>query len=129
MHRTPVIVTAQGALPEFIVDGVNGYLLDLPVTEQGEWVLLGHPDRGSAAFARAHREAVDALAEQTLDRLVRTLDAPASYPAMQAAAYESACRHFDSEIADRFWDALYARVAAWPLETDLGDAGFASRPS
>jgi len=33
---TPVIATAQGALPEFIRDDVNGALLDLDVDELGE---------------------------------------------------------------------------------------------
>ena len=42
---TPVIATRQGALPEFIRDGVNGIMLDLPTNPCGEWIHGGRTDR------------------------------------------------------------------------------------
>ena len=110
MQGTPVIATAQCALPEFIRDGSNGYLLNLPLTEKGEWELLGHPDRGSRAFTSAHAEAVDNLAEQALVRLEGLLARPGQHKDMIQEAYDSAGRYFGSAWADIFWDGVYGRA-------------------
>ena len=42
---TPVIATAQCALPEFIEDNVNGILLPLEINSAGEWKHIGRSDR------------------------------------------------------------------------------------
>ena len=111
MHGTPVIATAQCALPEFITDGINGFLLDLPVTAQGEWILLGRPDRASANFAEAHAAEVDRLAATALERLSQLLDEPHRYAGIVTGAHESARQHFDAVDADVFWDDLYSKAA------------------
>ena len=49
---TPVLATPQGALPEFIVDGENGLILDLPTDAYGEWIHVGRSDKDSRRFSR-----------------------------------------------------------------------------
>ncbi len=62
---TPVIATAQGALPEFVDHGINGFLLPIPADERREWIHLGDPDRGSARFEGLFAAAVEGLARRT----------------------------------------------------------------
>ena len=114
-NATPVIATNQCALPEFITDGDNGFLLDLPLNDKDEWVFLSSTKRGTRRFERDHAEEVDRLAEDILQRLERVLNRPASFATMAARAYETAVEHFDARKHDSFWDDLYeASVATRP---------------
>lgn len=109
-HHTPVIATAQGALPEFIRDGENGILLPFQTDAFGEWVHIARPDRTSQAYADCYHETVRELADATF-RALSNLDVNApAYTAMRQHARHTAQQQFNSQDANTFWDALYERV-------------------
>ncbi|OAE48367.1 hypothetical protein A7J57_22035 [Agrobacterium tumefaciens] len=115
-NGTPVIATRQCALPEFIRDGVNGIMLDLPLNDKGEWIHLNSPDRGSKKFEKIHAQEVDRLTEETLRRLKEMLNSPTSFDAMAMNAHETAIQQFDSRLHDTFWDDLYETAVLQPVE-------------
>jgi glycosyltransferase involved in cell wall biosynthesis len=115
-NGTPVVGTAQGALPEFI-DGSNGILLDLPTGPNGEWIHLGRGDRGSSAFETAHAEAVEALAEEGFRHLQRFVTDAEGYLALRHAARDKAEAMFSAAHSDPFWDALYVSALATPASS------------
>ncbi|WP_420391222.1 glycosyltransferase family 4 protein [Acuticoccus sp.] len=126
----PVLATTQGALPEFLVDGGNSILLDLPTKKSGEWEWLGHPRRDSTEFEVAHRSAVEALAQRSIERLAAVAADDAGYRRMAAAARQTALDLFDPELANAFWDDTYVRAHAMGrglaggfAEVDLSAAG------
>ncbi len=104
---TPVIATAQGALPEFIDHGTDGFLLPIPVNERREWIHLGDPERGSARFEKLFAAAVEELARRTFQLLQELVDAPGRLASLRYRAYESAKSKFSSEDASLFWDNYY----------------------
>ncbi|HVI52556.1 MAG TPA: glycosyltransferase family 4 protein [Candidatus Sulfotelmatobacter sp.] len=110
-NHTPVVATAQGALPEFIHDGENGILVSLDTDDVGEWVHIGHPDRGSAAYAALYRAEVDRLAEESLDKVWRATRDKTGYLALRRNARQTAERTFSADDANRFWDDYYCRLA------------------
>lgn len=121
-NSTPVIATNQCALPEFIEDGHNGFLLDLPINEKGEWIHLNSPERGSKRFELIHAGEVDRLAEEILHRLADVLETPNAFPGMARNAYETALARFDSRLHDPFWDDLYEVAATQPISTSTSPA-------
>ena len=104
---TPVIATSQGALPEFIDHGTNGFLLPIPVDERREWVHLGDPDRRSKRFEGLFATEVDALARQTFALIAELVDTPGRLASLRYRAYDSAKSKFGSEDASLFWDEYY----------------------
>ena len=109
---TPVIATRQGALPEFIRDGVNGIMLDLPTNPCGEWIHGGRTDRHTTAYEAMFRDEIDRLAEESVAALARcTADAEA-YAGMRRAAYREIEDSFDIARSSAFWDDLYQRAVA-----------------
>lgn len=108
-NGTPVLATHQGALPEIILDGINGILLDLPVTADGEWVHLGTHDRAAPGFVRMWHDEVHRLAERALDALVDVASDANRMHAMRRAARRSADR-FAPEPATAWWDDFYDRA-------------------
>lgn len=78
----PVVTTRHSGLPEQVVDGVNGY-----VVEAGDW---------------------RALAE----RIVRLASRPELLPAMSAAAQRHAKEHYDAPTLIERQIAAYEEVAA-----------------
>jgi glycosyltransferase involved in cell wall biosynthesis len=107
INYTPVIATAQCALTEFIKDGENGILLDLPVNELGEWLHLSSPDRHTHWFAANFRDEVERLAEAALDRVLAVLEDVDAYHRMRAAARDAAVRRFNHVDAAAYWDSEY----------------------
>lgn len=103
----PVIATRQGALPEFIVDGENGILIDLPVSAVGEWVHSSSPDRGTPAFERLFTDEVERLAHATLSAIRKVGGDPAGLANMRRAAHATIRDGFDSRDANPFWDDYY----------------------
>ncbi|WP_035658948.1 glycosyltransferase family 4 protein [Bradyrhizobium sp. STM 3809] len=103
----PVIGTRQGALPEFIRDGQNGILLDLPTDEYGEWIESNTANRDSPAFEAKFTDEVERLAQQALDAIVRTHEEPGVLARMRVAARQTIATHFGSQDASRFWDDYY----------------------
>jgi glycosyltransferase involved in cell wall biosynthesis len=117
---TPVVATRQSALPEFIEDGKDGILLDLPVTELGDWVHSGSANRGSEAFEKIYAGEIERLAEGTLSAVEALLNEPDRLGAMRRAARAKAVDRFCSRRASVYWDRLYQMVAdgkeGWPDE-------------
>ncbi|MDR3536967.1 MAG: glycosyltransferase family 4 protein [Acetobacteraceae bacterium] len=110
-NGTPVLATRQGALPEFIAHGENGFLLDLPTTPDGEWVHLGTPDRAAPNFVRMWNDEVHRLAEEALDALVAVSGTAGRMRAMQQAARRSVER-FSQGQATAWWDDFYDRACS-----------------
>jgi glycosyltransferase involved in cell wall biosynthesis len=117
---TPVIGTRQSALPEFIQDGEDGLLLDLPVTELGDWIHSGSPHRDERAFEKVYSDEIERLAEESFAALTRLLNEPAKLMHMRRAARAKAVKLFCSRTASVYWDQLYQLVAegkeGWPDE-------------
>jgi glycosyltransferase involved in cell wall biosynthesis len=103
---TPVIATAQGALPEFIEHNKNGILLDLSTDDFGEWTYLG-ADRTTESFARRHREEINRLAEAALNALIRLTQNGQEYRELRRNARATAVRLFSAKDAREYWDNLY----------------------
>ncbi len=103
---TPVICTNQGALPEFISDGVNGFSL-APATTQGapDW----RPDfnsRGNADFEQLFAGNVERLATGAVKKMTQITN-PDQYANMRKAAHNTAKDFFDANTASAYWDELY----------------------
>jgi glycosyltransferase involved in cell wall biosynthesis len=109
-NYTPVIATRQGALPEFIQDGVNGIMLDLETRECGEWVHLASPNRNTNAFERLFEAEVERLAAETFARLVKIMEFPATLWEMRCNARLEAESRFDANAARDYWDGLYEKA-------------------
>nr|WP_282572002.1 glycosyltransferase family 4 protein [Roseomonas acroporae] len=124
MNFAPVLGTRQGALPEFITDGENGLLLDLPLDHLDEWVHSSSRERGTAAFERMFRDEVTRLAEASLARLLPLWEDQPRLHAMRRAARETSTRLFDADAASRFWDDFYVEALRRPLQ--VSSAGSAA---
>ncbi|MGR9172697.1 glycosyltransferase family 4 protein [Hyphomicrobiales bacterium] len=103
---TPVICTSQGALPEFVKDGINGFTLAPAVTAGApDW----RPDfnsRGDTDFEKLFAENVERLAQGAIDKLQDIRDS-ARYANMRHQAYSTALEFFDSRNATSYWDNVY----------------------
>jgi len=105
---TPVVATAQAALPEFIRDGDNGILLPLDVDDFGEWMRhIEQHDRTTPGYASLHRAEVNRLAELALDRVWAETRNPDKYLALRQNARATAIAMFSAQDANRFWDDFY----------------------
>ncbi len=109
-QSTPVIATAQGALPEFIEDGVNGFLLSLEKDEVGEWKHIGYPDRDSPSYEALYENEVERLAMESYRKIENLMQTPANYLSFRTNARATAERLFSSTDANPFWDNLYDRA-------------------
>ncbi len=105
-NATPVIVTPQGALGEFVMDGVNGIVTPLAVDELREWVHI-HDDKSTPAFERVYRDEVERLAETTLARLAPLIGDTGALSRLRAGARDTAERLFCARKASVLWDDLY----------------------
>ena len=107
---TPVIATAQGALPEFIDHEASGFLLPIQADDKREWVHIGAPDRGSERFERLFADEVETLARKTFGILRELIDAPGRLTSLRHRAYASAKTMFEAENASLFWDEYYEKA-------------------
>ncbi|MCY1641026.1 glycosyltransferase family 4 protein [Methylorubrum sp. SL192] len=107
---TPVIASRQGALPEFIHDGVNGIMLDLPTNPWGEWIHGGHTGRHTVAYEAIVRDDIERLAEEALTAVERHLSDDDGYRRMRRAAYAEIETRFDIPSSSAFWDDLYQQA-------------------
>lgn len=131
-EHTPVIGTDICALPEFIEDGTNGFLLPMEKTQLGSWKGEDYGARGTIAYARRFAEETDRLAEAALEKLKPYLEDQRELASFRLAARNTAELMFDADRAGDGWDRLYDEVASEPLEiapnTD-GEASTSSPPS
>ncbi|CDX13136.1 conserved hypothetical protein [Mesorhizobium sp. SOD10] len=110
-QHTPVLGTRVCALPEFLVDGVNGISLPVKLTEDGDWWNPGYDLRGDAGYARYFRDEVERLATEAVDRLTVYIGQPNLMTPLRRGARRTAETLFASGPAAEFLDALYERVA------------------
>jgi glycosyltransferase involved in cell wall biosynthesis len=108
---TPVVATPQGALPEFIADGVNGLIAPLEVDAFGEWIHVGRSDKDSRRFETLYRDAIETLAEAIVEAVLPFVDAPDRLAAMRRAARATAEDRFDSRKASPILDRIYEESA------------------
>ena len=101
------IVTPQGALGEFVFDGVNGLVIPLPLDALREWTHI-HDDTGSARFEKTYADEVDRMAGETLAKLTPLIGDDAALGRLRAATRETAEAIFCSKTASPLWDALYS---------------------
>lgn len=106
-YYTPVIATRQGALPEFIEDGVSGLLLELENDEIGEWKYIVPGDRHASSYAAFFNGEMDRLTEEAYAKIRNLMENPQAYRAMRKAAQATAERLFSSADANGFWDDYY----------------------
>jgi glycosyltransferase involved in cell wall biosynthesis len=104
---TPVIATATCALPEVIVDGVSGMLLEIendPIVGKWAWTYRTE-DPG---YLAAYDATIASLADQLVDRLADAWEHRADrYEAMSAAALQRVRDHFNPVTARDRLEALY----------------------
>jgi glycosyltransferase involved in cell wall biosynthesis len=111
-HYTPVIATRQGALPEFIEDGVSGLLLELENDDVGEWKHIVPEDRSAPSFAAFFNSEIDRLTHEAYEKIESLMKNPQAYSAMRKAARATAERLFSSVEANNFWDDYYIGALA-----------------
>lgn len=107
-NHTPVIATRQGALPEFINDGENGILLELPTNSRGEWIYSSANFRGEPRFEAIFSDEVDRMATEALARVARITADAKSYRDMRRQARQTAEMSFSDRDASAYWDDLYS---------------------
>ena len=112
MNFTPVIATRQGALPEFIHNGENGILLDLPTNSLGEWTATKILSRRDSRYKAVYAQEIDRLAEDALSALVAIMNEPGGLKRLRLGARKTAAAMFSAADARLFWDALYEEAAA-----------------
>lgn len=104
---TPVIATATGALPEVIVDGESGYLLEIendPVVGKWAWTYR----TADPGYLAAYEATIAALADQLAERLADAwTHREERYRAMSAAALRRMHDAFNPVTARDRLEALY----------------------
>jgi glycosyltransferase involved in cell wall biosynthesis len=113
---TPVIVTPQGALPEFIVDGDNGLILPLEVDAYGDWIHLSRSDKDSRRFEQLYRDEIERLAHALIERLSIYCESPVSIATMRKNARSTAENFFDSQKTSPILDKIY-EDSVYPKES------------
>lgn len=104
---TPVLATAQAALPEIIDDGIDGMLLAPALTPGENGWIWPYERRGEVQFERLFDDEVERLAAAGLERLVALLENRNAYAQMRLAAHRKARGKFGSDAAAAYWDQLY----------------------
>jgi glycosyltransferase involved in cell wall biosynthesis len=73
-HRLPLVAARTGAVPDFVLDGQTGYLLELDDVEglaRALGDLLGNPERCRAFGAAAHKLALERYSWENVGRAMR----------------------------------------------------------
>lgn len=108
-NYTPVLATAQAALPEFISDE-NGILLPLETNAVGEWAYSSRTDRGTPAYEALFDEQVNQLAEAAYKKIENIATSPLTYARMRKKARAKAEELFSASNANLFWDEYYRKA-------------------
>lgn len=116
-EHTPTIATAVQAIPEFVVDGVNGLLLDLNTDSLGNWISPPYSDRHLPSYEAFYRNAIEELVEQLLRRIEPLLDQPKKLLAMRLAARTTATSMFSPQVSSNFYDDFYERVRGEDIQS------------
>jgi len=116
MGFCPVIATRQGALPEFIHDGINGRLLELETSPVGEWVYSNSSGRATPAFEKIFTDEIERLAEESLAAIVAAMQDRGGYRKMRSAARATVVEMFDAGAATPYWDERYEQAVAFKAD-------------
>jgi glycosyltransferase involved in cell wall biosynthesis len=119
LKGTPVICTAQGALPEFIADGVNGIVVAPALTAGLSHWGPEYDQRGRPEFEQLYRAEIERMAFESIRKIEALLDDYQSYDEMRAAAFETCKSLFDAKDAIRFWDDIYSSALMEPRQQVL----------
>lgn len=111
-QHTPMIATNVQAVPEMVVDGYTGLLLDLPTDETGYWIAPTYETRGDASYEAHFRDGIEALVEQLVARVSEVIGKPHLLLAMRKNARREAEDKFSATASSAFYDAFYPRIAA-----------------
>lgn len=117
-QHTPTIATCVQAVPEMVVDGYTGLLLDLPVDETGYWIAPPYEMRGEASYEAHFRDGIEALTAQLVARVSAIIGDAAQIAAMRTNARKAAETHFSAAACQAFYDAFYPRIAAERISSD-----------
>lgn len=110
VNCVPVLATAQGALPEFIIHGENGVLLPLETNQIGEWIHIGHPDRAASDYVELFEAESQRIAESMFFHLKNIIDNDTVYLSMRRNARAKAVELFSADEANIFWDEIYEKL-------------------
>ena len=108
---TPVLVTSQGALPEFITDGENGLMLQLATDAYGEWIHVGRSDKDSRRFEALYRDEIERLSEQLISRIEPFCIDRIALEEMSCRSRQTAEGYFNSNHISPRLDQLYTDSA------------------
>lgn len=111
---TPALVTKQGALMEFLEDGKNAIVVDLPLNEDREWHEIRGADRSSTKFETSLADEIERMTEQSIGRLVEIMESQDNYTRLRNSAHATATQLFDAADANEYWDDLYEKASHCP---------------
>lgn len=104
---TPAITTNVCALSEIVHHGENGYLLNLALNENRNWVNL--QDRASQEYWDILDSTYNKLAEDALELILGILAKPEYYEQLSAGALAQAQNVHDSKKTGKLLDELYSK--------------------
>ncbi|MGK7947888.1 MAG: glycosyltransferase family 4 protein [Xenococcaceae cyanobacterium] len=105
---TPAITTNVCALPEFVKNNVNGFIVDLEVNKYNHWIHLKNKSKEN--YWEILDRTYEDLANKVLDFLVKIIDGNKNYEQFSAGSITQA-KIYDSEKANIFFDELYSKMA------------------
>jgi glycosyltransferase involved in cell wall biosynthesis len=100
----PVIASATAAIPEFVKDGENGFLLPMENDDVGDWVHLRQPPLQWPDLDLLY----DQLADAAIERLTRVLHCPDLWGQLSHGALTHVVRHHDSVTIGAHLEQLYS---------------------
>lgn len=102
---TPAITTNVCALPEIVHHNQNGYILNLDVNEDRNWIHLSR--RNSSDYWDILDSTYDNLVEQALRLIVEIVVKPEHYELLSAGAIAQAFNVHDSRSKSELLDNIY----------------------
>jgi glycosyltransferase involved in cell wall biosynthesis len=106
---TPVIASRTCAIPEVIVPGKSGFLLEFPNEPKvGKWIWLYR--QNEPGYTEAYRALMDSLASEMVDILTRHWDRRSEYEELSAGALRQIQERFNPEIARDSIEKLYEKA-------------------
>lgn len=109
-NYVPTIATAQGALPEFMIDGHNGFLLPMTTTPMGEWEHILYTNKATPHYADLFDAENDRLALLMLENIKKVINHPELYSSLRTNARATAQTLFNADDANHYWDHIYSSV-------------------
>lgn len=105
---TPAITTNVCALPEFVKNNINGFVIDLELNKYKHWIHLG--EKQKEYYWDILDKTYNKLADKVLDHLIKVIDGQENYEQFSAGAISQAKIH-DSEKTNILFDNLYSEIS------------------